>query len=331
MKKIIMFGVRDEEIAVAKNWAAVNEVELSINHENFTPEVIDRVAGFDGLSLSQVGPLDDSLYAKLQALGIKQIAQRSAGVDMYHLEKAKEHDIIISNVPSYSPESIAEWTVLTALTIIRKYDLIQERVAAHNFSWTPEIRGRVMGDMKVAILGTGRIGQAVARFFKGFGCEIVGYDLFQNESIKEILTYCESVEEAIKEADIISLHMPATAENHHLFNKELLLKCKKEAILLNMARGALVDTQALLEVLDEGHLLGAGLDTYEAEGPLIPKNLTEHPIQDELFLKMINHPKVTYSPHIAFYTDEAVKNLVEGGLNAALEVILTGTTRNRVN
>ena len=77
--------------------------------------------------------------------------------------------------------------------------------------------------------------------------------------------------------------------------------------------------------------MGAGLDTYEEEGPLIPKNLTDQTIEDELFLQVINHPKIIYSPHIAFYTDEAVKNLVEGGLNATLEVVETGTTRNRVN
>lgn len=331
MRKIIMFGVRDEERTVAENWAKEHQVELSINEENFTPELIERVKDYDGLSLSQVGKLDESLYAQLHQMGIKQIAQRSAGVDMYNLALAKENDIIISNVPSYSPESIAEWTVAMALNIIRKYDLIQERVNEHNFSWTPEIRGRLMGDMKVAVLGTGRIGQAVARFFKGFGCEIIGYDLYPNSQLSDLLTYGDSIEEVIKDADIISLHMPATEENYHLFDKELLLKCKKDAILLNMARGALIDTKALIEVLDEGHLMGVGLDTYEEEGPLIPKNLTDQTIEDELFLQVINHPKIIYSPHIAFYTDEAVKNLVEGGLNATLEVIETGTTRNRVN
>ena len=102
-----MFGVRDEERTIAENWAKEHQVELSINEENFTPELIERVKGYDGLSLSQVGKLDESLYAQLHQMGIKQIAQRSARVDMYNLALAKENDIIISNEPSYSPESIS--------------------------------------------------------------------------------------------------------------------------------------------------------------------------------------------------------------------------------
>ena len=331
MVKIKLYGVRDEEVSMAQAWSQTNGVEISMTKEMLSPDNVSQAEGFDGVSLSQVGQLDASIYPTLKDMGIKQIAQRSAGVDMYDLQLAKENDIIITNVPSYSPESIAEWSVTVALNLIRHYNLIQERVRQQNFSWTPEIRGRVIGDMTVAVIGTGRIGQCVAKFFHGFGCKIVGYDLYPNEGIKSILEYKDSIEEAIKDADIVSLHMPATAETHHMFNYDMLKKFKKDAIILNMARGALIKTEDLFKVLDEGHLFGAGLDTYEFEGPLIPKNLSSETIEDEVFKQVLNHERIIYSPHIAFYTDEAVKNLVEGGLNATLDVIQTGDSKQRVN
>lgn len=250
---------------------------------------------------------------------------------MYDLNAATENNLIISNVPSYSPESIAEFTVAIALNLVRKVELIRSNVREQNFSWGLPIRGRVMGDMTVAIIGTGRIGLATAKLFKGFGCKVVGYDIYQSEEASAILDYKKSVEEAIKDADIISLHMPPCAENYHLFNLDFFKQFKKGAILLNMARGALVKTEDLLQALDLGLLDGAGIDTYEFEGPYVPKNFAGQEITDRLFLELINHPKVIYTPHAAYYTDEAVKNLVEGGLNAALDVIKTGTTANRVN
>ncbi|VTS14609.1 D-lactate dehydrogenase [Streptococcus pseudoporcinus] len=329
--KIKLFNVRGEEAVLAEQWAKVNQVELSLDQGPLTPDTVKEAQGFDGIANAQIEPLDDSIYPILKEMGIKQIAQRSAGVDMYNLELAKENGIIISNVPSYSPESIAEFTVTIALNLIRKVELIRSNVKEHNFTWDLPIRGRVLGDMTVAIIGTGRIGLATAKIFKGFGCKVVGYDIYQSPAAKEVLEYKDSVLEAIQVADVVSLHMPPTSDNSHYFNAELFKQFKKGAILLNMARGALVDTADLLDALDQGFLDGAGIDTYEFEGPYVPKNFQGKAITDELFLDLIHHPKVIYTPHAAYYTDEAVKNLVEGALNATIDVIKTGTTAMRVN
>lgn len=331
MYSIKMFGVRDEEITIAQNWAERNQVKLSMTKDILTLDNIEEVVGFDGVSLSQVGRLPDEIYAKLSQLGIKQLAQRSAGVDMYNLPLAKENNIIITNVPSYSPESIAEFTVATALELIRKTNEIKQRVAAHDFSWEPVIRGRVLGQMTVAIIGTGRIGQITAKLFKGFGAKVVGYDVYPNESLNDILEYQPTLQDAVKQADIVSLHMPAFKDNYHIFDEVMFKNFKQDAIFLNMARGALVDTKALLAALDANLLQAAGIDTYEYEAPYMPKNCTNQAISDQLFLDLMNHPKVVYTPHVAYYTDEAVKNLVEGGLDATLEVLNTGDAKTRVN
>ncbi|MGT2721272.1 D-lactate dehydrogenase [Streptococcus porcinus] len=329
--KIKLFNVRGEEAVLAEQWAKVNQVELSLDQGPLTPDTAKEAQGFDGIANAQIEPLDDSIYPILKEMGIKQIAQRSAGVDMYNLELAKENGIIISNVPSYSPESIAEFTVTIALNLIRKVELIRSNVKEHNFTWDLPIRGRVLGDMTVAIIGTGRIGLATAKIFKGFGCKVVGYDIYQSPAAKEVLEYKDSILEAIQTADVVSLHMPPTSDNSHYFNAELFKQFKKGAILLNMARGALIDTADLLAALDQGLLDGAGIDTYEFEGPYVPKNFKGKAITDDLFLDLIHHPKVIYTPHAAYYTDEAVKNLVEGALNATVDVIRTGTTTMRVN
>lgn len=331
MVSIKMFGVRDEERPMAENWAKEHNVKIDMTSDILTSDTIDEVKGFDGLTLMQVAEVTDDLYPKLKEFGIKQIAQRSAGYDMYDLDAAKENGIIITNVPSYSPESIAEYTVTTALNLVRKFPLIEKRVKEHNFSWEPEIRGRVIGDMTVAVIGTGRIGYHVAKIFHGFGAKVVGYDLYPSDKLDGILEYRDSVEDAIRDADIISLHIPAFKENHHMFNYEMFKKFKSDAVLVNMARGALIDTEDLLKALDDGLLAGAGLDVYEHEGPLVPIDLTGKDIEDETFKKVLESDKIIYSPHVAYYTDEAVRNLVEGGLNATLEVLETGDASTRVN
>lgn len=329
--KIKVYGIRDEERPIATAWAKAQGVSIAMTDKPLTKETVEEAKGFDGVSNSQVFPLDREVYDRLAEFGIKQIAQRSAGYDMYDLQLASDKGLIVSNVPSYSPESIAEYTVMIAMTLVRQLEVIRQQVQEQNFSWQPRIRGRVLGDMTVAIIGIGRIGKIVAKIFKGFGCHIVGYEIDPDHRIPDIVDYKESVEAAVKDADIVTLHMYPSEDNYHQFNAKMFATFKKGAIFMNMARGVLVDTAALLEALDSGQLAAAGIDTYEEEGPYVTKDWTGKTIEDDLFKALISHDKVLYTPHTAFYTDEAVKNLVEGGLNATKEVIETGTTIHRVN
>lgn len=188
--KLKLYNVRGEEAVLAKKWADDNGIEISLTESSLTPETVKEAEGFDGIANAQIGPLDDAIYPLLKEMGIKQIAQRSAGVDMYNLDLATENDIIITNVPSYSPESIAEFTVTIALNLIRHVELIRENVKKQNFTWGLPIRGRVLGDMTVAIIGTGRIGLATAKIFKGFGFKVVGYDIYQSDAAGYLYASC---------------------------------------------------------------------------------------------------------------------------------------------
>ncbi|MGO3048806.1 lactate dehydrogenase [Staphylococcus casei] len=332
MTTIKLFGVRPEDIPYIEAWSTQRAVEVDLDKDLLTIDTVDRVKGFDGVSLSQQLPLDEEVYKKLHEFGIKQIAQRSAGFDCYDFELAKKYDLIISNVPSYSPHSIAEYTVSQALNLIRNYNDIQQKTAEFDFRWQPEILSRSMKDLKVAVIGTGRIGSIVAKIFaKGFETQVVAYDIFPNEALKSFLTYETSISEAIKDADIVTVHIPASKENNYLFNDALFNQFKEGAVFINCARGTIVDTKALVNALDNGKIKGAALDTYEGEKGLFPSDQREGTFEDELLKHLITRQDVIVSPHIAFYTDAAVENLIVDALDATIEVLQTGDTQLRVN
>lgn len=304
---------------------------MKIIDSQITPENVHLAKGFDGVTTSQNTKVSSEVYEKLNEYGIKQIAQRSAGYDYYDLDEATKNNIIISNVPVYSPESIAEFVITQALMLIRKVNEIEERTKEGDFRWQPGIREGLLGEMTVGVIGTGHIGRVAAKLFKGFGAKVIGYDLYPNDVATKYLEYKDSVEEVVKEADVVNLHVPATSDNHHQFDYEMFKQFKPTAYFINDARGAIVDTEGLLKALDDGLIAGAALDTYENEGPYIPADNRETGIDDELFQRLLDHPKVVFTPHIAYYTDVSVRNIMNIGLDSTLEVIKTGDTKNRVN
>ena len=225
MTKIKIMSVRDEDIPYIEEWAEQNNVEVELNKEILTEDNVDDVQGFDGLSLSQQHPISEDVFAKLQQFGIKHIAQRS-GFDTYDLNLATQYGIIISNVPSYSPSSIAEFAVTQAINIVRNQNDIQRKLKDYDFRWEPSILSRSISDLTV-VIGTGRIGSIAASIFaKGYRSHVVAYDPFPNEKVAQYVEYKDTLEEALRDADIVTVHIP-TKYNPHLFNRDLFSKFKK--------------------------------------------------------------------------------------------------------
>lgn len=304
MTKIKIMSVRDEDMPYIKAWAEKHHVEVDITKEALTDDNVEGVAGYDGLSLSQQIPLSEHVYKRLNELGIKQIAQRSAGFDTYDLELANKYNLIVSNVPSYSPNSIAEFAVNQAINVVRHFNQIQTKVREHDFRWEPTILSKSIKDLKVAVIGTGRIGRVVADIFaNGYQSDVVAYDPFPNAKIATYVDYKDTIEEAVEGADIVTLHVPATKYNHYLFNAELFKHFKKDA----------------------------ALDTYEFERKLFPSDQRGKTLNDPLLESLIDREDVILTPHIAFYTEAAVENLIVDALDATLDVLQTGDTRLRVN
>lgn len=332
MSKFLVFSLRDDEVKAEELFRAEHpEIEYVVRRDILTKANMDVVtADYDGVIVQQIQAMEEEVYEHLANMGIKVFATRSAGVDMYRTDLLKKYNIRLTNVPSYSPESISEYAFTSAMYFARNMHKIQKNVRERDFRWQPSIISTRIQDKVVGIVGTGFIGRETARFFKSVGAKVLGYDLYPNESIAGSLLEYVDLETLIKESDIISLHMPATKDNHHLFNAEMFAKMKKGAILVNTARGAIVDTPALLESLKAGHLGGAALDTYEFEAPYVPKDNRGKEISDAVLSELLERDDILYSPHVAFYTESAVKALFDGAILAADDIVEKGESKFEV-
>lgn len=329
--KILFLGARPDEHPAIESWKAAHpEHTVTVSQQILSTATLPLVDGHDALVIQQVAVPEPEVYEQLAAKGITQMSVRSAGFDMYDLEAATRHGLGITNVPVYSPNAIAEYTVALALNLVRNIPATLARVQQYDFRPAGLI-GREIRTMKVAVLGTGRIGMRAAELFAALGAEVVGFDLFPNDAFRAIGTYAESFEEALRGADMVSLHMPATGENHHLLNEQTLALLNPGAYVVNTGRGALVDTTALMAALDSGQLTSAALDVYEFEGPYMFKDLREQGIEDEVFATLLAREDVLNTPHLAFYTHTAVENLVHGGLDNAVAMVENGTCPTLVN
>lgn len=332
MTKIYMYGVSEQEIPIAEKWEQLTDISVTMDPDILEADTVDRCKGYDGVSTYQYKKVDESVYETLKSYGIRNIAQRMAGYDPFDLELATKNDIIISNVPDYSPGSIAEYTVAQILNGLHHLYKIHDQVRQYDFRESLAIRGGRLARATVGIIGTGRIGRTVAHMVHdGFGAKVVGYDMYQNEEIKSILTYYDSVEEVVEKSDIISLHLPATEDTIHMFNDDLFARFKDKTILVNAGRGALIDTKALIRALDNGKVGFAALDTYENEFDFVKHDYRDRELNDPVLTELISRENVVYTPHIAYYTDESVENMVHRALQSTLEVISFNDARYRVN
>lgn len=331
MTKILMMGAREDEKVFSTKWAEANDVEVTVSSDILDESTYHLLEGFDGLSLQQTMGIPTEMYQRLHADGFKQIAQRSAGVDMYDLAEAKKSGIAITNVPAYSPNSVAEFTVGSILNVLRHTQAIQKRVSNHDFSWDGSIMSKEIRSLTIGVLGTGRIGHITAEILHAFGANVIGYDLYKNAAAEKVLTYVDDFDDFLAQSDLITIHMPLTEDNHHLFNEETFNKMKPGAYLINAARGGIVDTEALIKALDSGQITACALDTYEKEMPYVTKNWKDKPLEDDVFKALLERDDVLYTPHIAFYTETSVENLVYGGLDACLSILTKGTAETIVN
>jgi D-lactate dehydrogenase len=249
--------------------------------------------------------------ATLEALarhGTRLLALRSAGFNHVDLAAAERLGITVTRVPAYSPHAVAEFTVGMILTLARKYHRAHNRVREGNFALEGllgfDLHGRSAG-----IVGTGKIGYHVASILAGFGCVLYGYDPYPDPDVEALgVTYLE-LDELLARSQIITLHTPLTPETHHLIDRHALERVRPGAMLINTSRGALVDTEAVIEALKDGRLEHLGLDVYEEEGDLFFEDLSSRVIQDDVFTRLLTFPNVLITGHQAFFTAEALAEI----------------------
>ena len=217
---------------------------------------------------------------------------------------------------------------LLALMILRKVNRIFARVKAGDYTM-PGLRGRQLGEMTAGVFGSGRIGRTTMQILKGFGCRILCYDPFQNEEAKKLCTYVTK-EELLQDSDIVFLHCPLTPENEGLIGPESLKLMKDGACLVNTARGGLVDAEAVLMALKEGKISAFAFDVVEGEAAFVRKKKAFDEIDDPVFEELLAMENVVYTPHVAFYTDGAIRSMNEVTLRNLKEFEDTGSCRNEV-
>jgi D-lactate dehydrogenase len=262
--------------------------------------------------------INRDMIDKWHDLGVKCIATRTIGYDHIDSEYAKSVGMGVVNI-TYSPASVADYTVMMILMGCRRIKHIMERASVQDFSLKGKI-GIELHNATVGIIGTGRIGKTVINELSGFGCKIIAYDIYESDEVKKKATYV-SLDELYKNSDIISLHAPATEDNYHMINKTAIDKMKTGVMIINCARGSLIDTQALIDGVESGKVGFAGLDVIEQESGLYYFNRMGEPLNNPQLAILKSYSNVIVTPHTAFYTDEAVANMVENSIICAREFI----------
>lgn len=313
--RIFVYNYREfDEAEYFQQFSHEYGVELGICTDAPTLDNAHLAEGYEYVSII-TSKIDSELMERFHELGVKMISTRTIGYDHVDIEAAKRLGIHVSNV-TYSPECVADYTVMLILMSIRKMKRIMQRAEVNDFS-LPGIQGRELPNFTVGVLGTGRIGQAVIRDLSGFGCRIYAYDKYENEAVKAHAQYTD-LDTICRECDLITLHMPLLDDNFHLIDKEMIAKMKDGVVIVNTARGGLIDTKALIEGIESGKVGAAGLDVIEDEFGMYYYDRKSDVLSKRDLYILRGFPNVVVTPHMAFYTDQAVSDMVKHSIESCI-------------
>jgi len=308
--KLLVYSAKNFEIPFLRE-ADTGDYQVTYIKEALDTDTVIKAVGHKAISIFSGDDASSIVLEKLWDLGVRYITMRSAGYNNVNIKTAKRFGFHIANAPDYSPYAIAEHATALLLTLNRKIIHADRQVHSYNFLQNDllgfDLRGKTVG-----IIGTGRIGSIMVKIMHGFGCEIVAHDLLPDNDLVELcgVTYTD-LDDLCMKSDIISLHIPLTYENYSLINAKKLALMKKEVILINTARGALIDTKALITALEKVTIGGYCTDVYEKEKGIFFKDNSKTGITDEPLKKLLSFPNVLLTPHQGFVTNEALKNIAE--------------------
>ncbi|EHO48554.1 D-2-hydroxyacid dehydrogenase [Lentilactobacillus kisonensis] len=330
--KIIAYGIRADEKPFLDKWSEENsDVEVISTGKLLDETTVDQAKGADGVVTYQQKPYTADVLDKLGRFGIKYLSLRNVGFDNVDVDAAKRNNIRVTNVPAYSPQAIAEFTVTQLMRLLRRTNTFDRKMANGDLRWAPDIADE-LNQMTVGVYATGRIGRAAIQIYKGFGAKVIAYDIYHNPELEKEGIYVDTPAELYAKADVISLHAPATKENEHMLDDAAFAQMKTGIYILNPARGILIDTDALIRALDSGKVAGAAIDTYEDEVGIFNSDFGSFDkIPDERLKNLLKRENVLVSPHIAFYTKRAVHNMVYYAMDANKSLIKTGKSDKLVD
>ena len=308
--KLAFFDTKSYDVPGFDRYAVPAGIEIKYYEPNLNRDTVTLANGFDAVCVFVNDTVDAEVVEKLYHMGVKAIALRCAGFNNVDI-KACEGKLRVFRVPAYSPHAVAEHAMALLLTINRRTHKAYIRTRDFNFS-LQGLAGFDLYGKTVGVIGTGKIGRVFADICKGFGMNILAYDKFP--AADSGLNYVE-LPELFAKSDIISLHCPLTDETRHIINDDSIAQMKKGVTIINTSRGALVNTEDLINGIKEKQVGAACLDVYEEEGDLFYEDYSGHIVEDDKLVRLIAMPNVIVTSHQAFLTNEALDNIAATTVN----------------
>src|SRR5215212_9068211 len=304
---ITIYGCGQDEAVLFREMAPRFGVTPTITDAAVSEATIELAFGNRCISVGHKTQITKSMLLALSQVGVMYISTRSIGYDHINVKYAESVGISVENV-AYSPDSVADYTLMLMLMAVRNAKSIISRADIHDFRLN-NVRGKELRDMIIGVIGTGRIGAAVIDRLWGFGCRIFAYDHRPKTSADYV-----PLDELLQQSDIVTLHTPLNEDTHHLLNRQRIEQLKHGAFIINTGRGSLLDTEALISALESGKLGGAALDVLEGEEGIFYADCRNKPIENKLLLQLEKFPNVLITPHTAYYTDHALSDTVENSI-----------------
>lgn len=293
------------------------EIELDYIDHELEPRTATLAKGYDAICAFVSADVGAQTLEILHACGVKTVLMRCAGFNNVDTEKAKELGMIVKRVPGYSPESVAEHAMALALAVNRRLYKAYNKVRENDYT-LKGLRGVNFYGKTAGIVGTGKIGAVMCRICKGFGMNVIAYDVYENPELKDFVEYV-SLDELLERSDLISLHCPLLDSTYHMINIENIKKMKDGVILVNTSRGALVNTNELIEGIRMKKFLGVGLDVYEEETGNVYEDRSDDIMEHSVTARLLAFPNVIITSHQGFYTMEALAAIAETTLQNLMD------------
>ena len=311
MKKVACYGVRDVEKDIFESMNKYG-YELSLYPELLTEDTIETARGKDAVILRANCIAEGSNLQKMKEYGVKYILTRTVGIDHIDVALARSMGFEVAYVPGYSPNAVAELGLSFAMMLVRNTAAAVGNTSRGDFVIRSQYFSRELRNLRVGIIGVGRIGIVSAKTYKGFGAQVFGFDPYPRKDAEEFLEYVSSIDDIARECDVVSIHIPyIKGENHHIIDESFVSKMREGSILINVARGELVDCEAVLDGLASGKIAGFATDVLENEARYFNKNINEQGLDENNIVLRLNalYPRVLITPHLGSSTDEACKNM----------------------
>jgi D-lactate dehydrogenase len=305
--EILATGVqRDERPLLERAFAPRHDVRCL--ETTLTADTLPLAMGYEAVSTSVNAVLDAPVLEGLVRGGTRLLTQRSTGYNNIDLDHAERLGLTVARVAEYSPYAVAEfaWTLASALN--RR--IVRAAMRTRDFDFRLDgLLGRDFHGRTAGVIGTGRIGTAVAAIARGYGMRLLGWDIAVNPDCTELGMEYVELDRLCREADVITLHVPLAPSTHHLIGARRLAEMKDDVLLVNTSRGALIDSGALVDALREGRLAGVGLDVYEEEAGVFCYDKSLEVMTDDVLARLMTFTNVLVSSHQAYYTVDAVEQI----------------------